>query len=283
MGEKRYFHIGRLRRLIVHALLNGAKTKSFYRYEWNVAGRCTDPQHIEIEGREYSDREVINPRNPQLLEMHVKCRRCANCRWERQMSWTTKAIAEYEMAQGRTWFVTLTMCPAAHHKMVARAATRLHKGGTNLDALGVVERFEEHVIEAGKELTKFFKRLRKNYSAPLRYIVVAEPHKSGLPHYHVLIHEQDPRKPLLKKHIVTEWQLGFTKAKLVHDKWLCGYVAKYLGKMKTTRVRASLNYGTRKGEALPAPSPGHALQPSEGTEASDKTPLETTESKELLS
>ena len=245
MGEKRYMHIGALGRLIVHALLNGAQTKSFVTYEWNISGRCSEPVIREIEGREYIDRNIVNPRHPQLLRLTLKCRRCANCRWERQMTWTAKAISEWELSH-RTWFVTLTMSPRWQHTCLSRAANRLHKGGTTIERLGVVDRFHEHVSEAGKELTKYFKRLRKNYGAPIRYLVVAEPHKSGLPHYHALIHETSRHKPLLKKHLVAEWQLGFVKAKLVHDVKVCGYVAKYLGKTKAARVRASLGYGEGK-------------------------------------
>lgn len=239
----KYMHIGNLRRLIVKALLNGGKAKSFFRFEWNVAGRCTDPQLITLEGREYIDRVLINPRHPQSLELTTKCRRCANCLWERQMSWSQRAMREYEMAS-RTWFGTLTLAPGQHHIMLARASTRLRKGGTSIERLGIVENFEEHAREVGRELTKYFKRLRKNYGASITYLAVTEPHKTGLPHYHLLIHERG--KPLLKKQLVAEWQLGFCKFKLMRTGKAAAYVTKYLGKMKTTRVRASLKYG---GEA----------------------------------
>lgn len=234
--------------------MSGGKAESFYRYSWNIAGRCLEPVHIECVGNEWADRHTVDPRHTQMLEMTVKCRSCKNCFWERQMSWQQKSRREYEKAS-RTWFGTLTMSPAVHHKMVARAATRLKKGGTSIEALGSVENFEEHCIEAGKELTKFFKRLRKNYSAKIRYLVVIEPHRSGLPHYHLLVHEQDPKAPLRKKQLVAEWShMGFSKFLLAKTSKDCAYASKYLAKMKTTRVRASLQYGrSPDGEAVTAP------------------------------
>lgn len=272
---QKFMHIADLRKLIVKALMAGAKTHSFYRFEWNLAGRCKDPVHIEMHGREYTDRDIIGPRHPQMLELWTKCRTCDNCRWERQMFWAEKATREYEQAP-RTWFGTFTMSPSSHHKMIERARNRLHKGGTNYDGLGTVEQFYEQVTESGRrELTLYFKRLRKKYKARIRYLLVCEPHKSGYPHYHVLIHEVDPKNPVRKKHLVAEWPHGFTKFKLVGNSVLCRYVAKYLGKTKTARVRASLGYGgvsrhTRSTHTKALPPSVTEKRPSEeGTSEDD--------------
>jgi len=91
-----------------------------------------------------------------------------------------------------------------------------------------------------KELTKYFKRLRKK-GAQFRFVLVAEAHKDGYPHFHALLHEKGPM--ITKSTLQGEWPYGFTSAKLVKDDRAALYVAKYLAKDARTRIRASLQYG----------------------------------------
>ena len=72
-------------------------------------------------------------------------------------------------------------------------------------------------------------------------MMVAEAHKDGYPHIHLLVHEVF--QPIPKREIERQWPYGFTKVKLVQDQAAANYVAKYLAKDMRTRVRASQHYG----------------------------------------
>lgn len=95
-----------------------------------------------------------------------------------------------------------------------------------------------------REFTLFFKRLRKVTGAKIRYLLVAEQHKDGWPHYHALLHEKGVA--VTKRQLEHEWRLGFTQFKLVplDDPHVAGYVTKYIAKQALARIRASLRYGT---------------------------------------
>jgi hypothetical protein len=136
------------------------------------------------------------------------------------------------------------------------ASLRLAAQGVDFDDLPEAEQFRERHREIGPEITKWLKRVRKNSGASLRYVLVAEPHTGksgkgsganlGLPHYHLLIHEADESSPLRARHMRDSWSLGFSKVILVdQDAELrhAAYVAKYLSKSASARVRASQGYG----------------------------------------
>lgn len=103
--------------------------------------------------------------------------------------------------------------------------------------------FNKHVNAIGPEIGKFLKRVRKNTGAKLRYLLVAEPHKSGLPHFHMLIHQCDTHIPVRYDDLKSQWRLGFSAWKLTDYK-SASYVCKYLSKSLRARVRASQAYGT---------------------------------------
>lgn len=106
--------------------------------------------------------------------------------------------------------------------------------------------------EITKELTLWLKRVRKQSAASIRYLLVCEAHKSGLPHYHILVH-QVGEVPVLKKHL-EDWPHGFTQWKLVNDLTsTSGYVTKYLLKEARARLRASVRYGRYYRSADPPP------------------------------
>lgn len=128
-----------------------------------------------------------------------------------------------------------------------------------------VAEFKARHEEISKEITRYLKRVRKE-SGSFRYLIVCEAHKSGMPHYHGLIHEHGNRVRWDALH--DQWTLGISEIVLVKDgdlykevywehgkrKWrwtaeplaagqIARYCAKYLSKSVLARVRASQAYG----------------------------------------
>jgi len=226
-----------LRSLVSRALEQGAVRHSLVRTEWDVAGDCMSPRTVEHHARPAKGRSfdfLGDGRHPLNLVMHVRCRHCDRCLRQRRHEWIRRAIAEVALAD-RTWMVTLTMRPDEHYRLLLLAQKNKRDISTE-DA-----RLRAELAEAGREVTLYLKRLRKASGSRLRYLLVAEQHKSGLPHYHVLMHERAG----CVKHATLQgaWHLGFTHAKLLTDSQGARYVAKYLLKSSGLRVRASLRYG----------------------------------------
>lgn len=183
------------------------------------------------------------------LEMHLRCRKCERCRKIRQRMWSARAKAE-TAASSRTWFGTLTLRPDAHHIMLARARVRLARGGTDFDSLSFGEQFQERYKECSKEITKYIKRVRKESGVAFRTLIVCEHHKSGLPHFHLLVHERDAAGVVKHRTLSSQWQLGFEKWRVVSDLREATYLCKYLSKASVARVRASAAYGTAEGHSV---------------------------------
>lgn len=167
---------------------------------------------------------------------------CDCCRRLKAALWTARAEAEVTTGP-RNWFGTLTLSPAMHYQIVTRCRVRLRSGGTDFDSLSESEQFAERMTEIGREVTLWLKRIRKESGATLKYLLVAEAHKSGLPHLHVLMHEQEGSVPVRYRTLSTQWKLGFSKFNLVDGKKAARYVCKYISKDAMARVRASLRYG----------------------------------------
>lgn len=143
----------------------------------------------------------------------------------------------------RTWFATFTLRPEAHYIMQARAMLRAEQRAIVTKELSSDDAIEMQANEVGKEITLFLKRVRKAAGvSSLRYLLVREKHKSGLPHYHALIHESG-EVPIRYKVLEDNWNWGFSKFKLLEDERAATYVTKYLGKSNDGRVRASIGYG----------------------------------------
>lgn len=249
---------------------------------WSVAGRCHSPVNITLMGRpsakpgpvgwHHPASSVVShgkafwrnaqtwPRNvivrdwnnaPLWLDIEAPCRKCPACLKKRARMWTFRSLAEIRAAK-RTWFGTLTLNPASHYKMLCAATLRMKNAGVLWSELSAEEQFIERCSEIGKEITLMLKRIRKNSNASFRYLVVAEPHKSGLPHYHLLLHEHTEAS-VPKAALEKEWRLGFSKWKLVPEDaagrtaW---YVSKYLTKGLEARVRASISYGKTRPLAV---------------------------------
>jgi len=229
---------------------------------WSLAGRCEKPVTVELYGKEQYN--LLGPRRPPMtVVMLVKCRRCGWCRKMRSLEWTERALAEYHHSS-RTWMGTLTLDPSAMARALNMCRAGVIRSGKDLkpkyakdgkpiydvfpcpdyDRLPVEERFARLVRVIGVELTKFFKRIRSNTSAPFKYLLVAEAHKSGLPHFHVLIHEKSDTAPIRKSKLKGAWPLGFTKFALVESAGGAVYVCKYMAKDALCRMRASFKYGT---------------------------------------
>lgn len=175
-----------------------------------------------------------------MLYLLAACRRCARCLRRRARLWASRAIAEAVQSK-RTWLCTFTLRADALAKL--RYHCELARTKKGLPKLGTCTKEAEWAALAaagGPELTRAIKRVRANTGERFRYLLVCEPHKSGNPHWHALIHEH--AAPILKRQIQAEWREGFSNAKLIAPE-RAGYVAKYLSKHYGARVRASKMYG----------------------------------------
>jgi len=188
--------------------------------------------------------------------MRVKCRRCGWCRKTRAADWAVKALEEYVVAP-RTWMGHLTLAPDQHARMHALAIMGRNVTGkdgvvrnvvppmTDFGAQPPEVQFSQLVRIIGHDLTLFIKRVRKNAHAPFRYLLGAEQHKSGLPHFHMLVHEVNADAPIRKNVLKEAWPLGFTKFSLVDSPGGAVYVCKYMAKESLSRMRASFQYGQK--------------------------------------
>lgn len=168
---------------------------------------------------------------------------------------------------GRTWFGTLTCNDDWHAELLLRALKRSKDPSVDFRKVERVEYWckrrkklvtAERLVceEAYKalcagllhEVQKYWKRLR-NDGHSFKYIAVFEPHKSGKPHCHFLLHER-AGDSILKRELRERWPCGFIAASLVGgtarqaadpDK-AAWYVVKYLSKYQQTRIRASKGY-----------------------------------------
>lgn len=218
--------------------------------EWDTTGstKCLNPVRTTHEGRPSKEGEKYvvagkHKANPLYVDMYTPCHKCENCLRHRQRLWTARALAETRSVS-RTWYGTLTLKPEAHFSALTRARARCTAQGEDFETFPPETRFVRVHAEIAKELTKFLKRVRAQ-SGPLRFLLVAEKHKSGDPHYHVLIHEQDAALPIRKALLEAQWsEHGFSHWRLVSDARPAHYVCKYLAKSIEARVRASIDYGS---------------------------------------
>lgn len=223
---------------------------------WNVAGNCTDPFWTTYVGRprDGSANEPVKyftftgGKMTMYLDIGTRCRKCKECLQGRYLQWRYRVREETRLA-ARSWFGTLTMAPDAQYRMLSLARHQAHTSHVTWESLPADEQFRRVANTSLKEVTKYIKRVRKEAGVPFRYIVVTERHKSGDPHFHMLVHETELR-PVRHKTLSSQWHEGFEKWKLVpfEDLKAADYVAKYLAKSALTRIRASLQYG-RSDEA----------------------------------
>lgn len=261
----RWKHHSSVSKMVVNALPQGMTRKSQTVFEWDVSGRCENPRLVELTGRPQADWRrllryiVVAPGTSTSLhvELLTPCRRCQPCLKARARMWAARAMHEIRTAR-RTWFCTYTLRPEAHYIMQCRAVAHADARSIPVAELTGDDLFNRQSDEVGKEITLMIKRLRKELKLPqsLRYLIVREKHKTGLPHWHAFIHEQTADALIKHAMLAAQWQWGFAKYKLVDegDPRAAFYVSKYLGKSNEGRVRASLRYGRFDGaqnEVLP--------------------------------
>lgn len=215
--------------------------------------------HVDFGTGEVEEKHVFDG-DHLTLEAEVRCRRCDSCRRYRAWVWRTRAEQEIQGAQ-RTWFLSLTLRPEEQVKGLYRAQLKASRAGTpwhelvpregeNFEGRLASEQFKQRVDALYPEVQLWLKRMRKNSGAKLRYLLVAEAHKSGEPHFHALLHEVTDRRAT-KRCIQQAWALGFSNAQLVADAKPAAYVCKYLSKSLAARVRASQHYGKASYDDAP--------------------------------
>ena len=239
--------------LATRALANGGRQVSPFRTEWDIGARCASPVDREVHGRTEGREIIVGPSQEgksNLVALRVRCRRCSACLRYRASLWRVRATNEL-VGSRRTWMGTLTLSPEWHHQFLTRARVRWHsRGNGDLDKEGSGVQFSERHRAIGVEITKMVKRLREAHKGNLRFLLVVEAHKSGLPHYHMLVHQMDDTT-LKYDDLKRIWGFGFSKWKLA-EPLAAAYVCKYLTKSSLARVRASLGYGGLGREAASA-------------------------------
>lgn len=265
-------NFGGMLALATKALDAGADRLSKSRWDWDIAGGCTNPRVMEISGRPDTRpdarlkgvvpdvaralRELgLVPNIPVQgsyywepglnhtlwVSLTVRCRRCEWCLRERAKEWAAKAKTEIERAP-RTWFATFTATPDQHYRWLLEARLLCSKDHP-FEARTDAEQFALRCRAAGSDITRYIKRIRKQSGTRIRYLFVAERHASGLPHWHALVHEVLADKPIRKAVLKGQWPHGFSQFKLVESSGAAWYLCKYLSKDMATRVRSSLQYG----------------------------------------
>lgn len=237
------------RELCLLAVRSGARTSvQRTQIEWSISGRCEAPQLLTRQ-QPWPNKDGSLGRRVELI-LHVKCRRCVKCLQERAGIWRARARQEILVAP-RTWFGTLTLSPQAHYAAQCVAESQARMELVEWNSLDENSRFRRRCVAIAPEVTKWLKRVRKNSGAKFRYCVVVERHKTGLPHFHVLLHEVVNGDPVRHAVLSEAWHLGFSNFKLAKDRHTANYVVKYLTKSAEARVRASRAYGEAEGGLMP--------------------------------
>lgn len=242
-------HRDQLARRIASAPALALQRLSHNSYEWDCSGDClrrVTREFFARKDRGQSKWNGWNPGEPGALRLiqHFRCKKCEECRKVHRNIWAARAFGECERAI-RTWFGTLTVDPQLCQDALNRIRASHARHGDDYDAFPEERRFALLANELGKLVTKALKRLRKS-GVPFRYLLVAEAHKSGVPHWHVLVHETLITRPFVKnEHLVPQFErIGFARFKLVDEgNGAVWYVTKYIAKAVPTRVRASIGYG----------------------------------------
>lgn len=260
------------------AISSGARQIGPFEAEWDISGNCLLPVRREISARKMRDAvierivlpddwatsdfpydwlghrrvyKITEKDGPFAVYLTARCRLCDNCLKKRRDMWAARALVE-QSRSARTWFGTLTLSPQWHSVFGSHAALRaMQRDREPLEALPFDKQLHYRADAIGVEITKLFKRMRKA-GHEFRYMLVLEAHKSGLPHFHILVHEIGA--PIGKRDLEAAWRFGFSSWKLATDRRAVWYVAKYLGKSGAARVRASLRYGSL-GSALAVGAP----------------------------
>lgn len=242
----KFIHHEKMKYLIARAIDGGATqhTDHMTTFKWEISGDCLSPYSKLISSRsdKFSDflqgvsRKGILRIN---LEILTRCRACDNCKKQRSKLWFARARNEIE-ASPRTWFGTLTLTFENQMYFLNRARLALHDFELKSDDL----QFKALCKEISPEITKYLKRVRKLSGGRLRFCLISEAHKSGFPHFHLLVHQVTIDGQVTYRNLSSPvWCLGFTNFKLVESTRAASYVSKYLSKSLRSKIRASIKYG----------------------------------------
>ena len=243
-----------LARILRTAPPGAIERKSASTLWWNASGRCCDPFTLTSVYRPPEkgdvrrvlgavDKTYSGGDHPIFLDVDLPCRKCVECLKAKAKLWASRAVTEIQAAH-RTWFITLTLSSHEHFRVESECRMADDSNGQLFEQRSSADQFAKRCDVVGRDIQKWLKRLRKARPRSLRYLVVAESHKTGLPHWHMLLHETDPAQPVTKREIQSQWTLGFSQAKLVETTGTAWYVCKYLTKHGATRVRSSQHYGS---------------------------------------
>jgi hypothetical protein len=242
-----------VRKLIGDAIPRGAQRLSAMRFRWDISANCSSPYSRTLFARPHEQPKgqrpvwaTVKPGASHSLELELmtRCRNCDNCRRVRASEWRYRCLTEVRSSD-RTWFGTLTLSEANQFRFLTMARMRCSTQGVDFDMQSFGEQLKLRHREIAPEITRMLKRIRKGCQGPVRYIVILEAHKSGVPHYHLLIHEKSDLTKVRKSVLDANWPLGFCQWRLV-DKdrpQSAVYITKYLSKSLAARVRASQGYG----------------------------------------
>lgn len=225
-------------KLARRALQAGAQQPRLFQVNWDLSGSCLDPQVISRE-----ERDPITWK-PLEVNLYTRCRRCRPCLWAHRSSWGKRAAIELARSE-RSWWCTMTLRPDEQLHVLHLVRAKAASINEDFEAYNSERQWSLLAREAFQLVTLYLKRVRKRSGAKFRYLVVCEAHKSGLPHFHLFLHQQIQGGVVTWRHLAKNWTHGFYKFKLVdeedHDK--ADYICKYLGKSYGARVRASRGYG----------------------------------------
>lgn len=235
----------------------------------DVSRGCENPVLVHVDGAPDKLSVALSgrPEHKVFAELEAPCRKCSVCLNRRRQMWGARGAQETAWSV-RTWFGTLTAAPEVQARWLAlsRRAART-RGLGSPDELSSNKQMALMWEHMGREVTLFLKRVRKETAEPVRYFVVAEAHKSGLPHAHILLHER--AGPVSKRVLEGQWRSGFSQWRLVDtaSPRAAFYVAKYLAKSADARIRASAAYG-RIG-----PPDAHTPEGHASVATHEKTPV----------
>lgn len=242
------------------ALANGGQRLSITRVKWDISGDCELPYTREVCGRptERGRRSYVwndGMPIPYEVELHTRCHKCRTCLKARASLWRMRGEAEFDLAT-RAWFGTLTFRPERRYYYETKARYRASKSSVDFDALDPEKKFGRVHDEAKRAVTLWLKRVRFESGARIRYLLVAEAHKDGFPHFHILVFEHGVEVPY--RLLTRQWTEGFSKFNLAEDKKAVAYCCKYLTKSQLAKVRASVRFGAATSLGTPQASPGVA-------------------------
>ncbi|QIG75998.1 replication protein [Rhizobium phage RHph_N39] len=250
-------------RLASKALAAGASHPQVTRVEWNLNAWCEDPKAVTVVGRGYLkgfyQKKSVASLNPGHLTVELTglpCRKCPKCLRIRALKWSERAMNQTGNSL-RTWWCTFTMNPHWQHRVfMEELARKTQRGYLDADFNDEAKEFLLRCQGGLKLMTKFWKNVRKPQKGEepiqLKYLLVAERHVSGLPHYHALVHEQ--AGSVTYRRLSSRWlRYGFFHGKLVgtddlSPKKAASYVTKYIAKDMLCRVRASERYGLQSAQ-----------------------------------